>query len=187
MPILNPHPLRPALTLLALLGVLWALAAAAGARPGDKLYVKTRNTRVLKDPSASAAVVVVLQPGAEVTWQGPDARDRRWQRVASGKKQGVVMTANLSVEKPRPEVTAATGATAQDTSTFASSGAASKALGAGAIAYAKEQKAETAALQLLRAEAMARTVGPREVSEHARKAGLHQVVGPSAGPAEARR
>ena len=117
MPILNPHPLRPALTLLALLGVLWALAAAAGARPGDKLYVKTRNTRVLKDPSASAAVVVVLQPGAEVTWQGPDARDRRWQRVASGKKQGVVMTANLSVEKPRPEVTAATGATAQDTST----------------------------------------------------------------------
>jgi len=174
--------LRPALALLC--GLLAGPAAAA--KPGDTLYIKARNTRVLKAPSAGAAVVVVLQPGDAVTWQGPDPRDKRWQKVTSGKQQGVVMTANLTAERPRQEVTGVTGAAAQDTSAFMSSGAASKALGAGAIAYAKEQKAETAARQLQRAEAMAKTVGPREVSAHARKAGLHDVVGAGAGVAEAR-
>ena len=174
------------LCLPCLLCALLAVPAAAGVKPGGTLYIRARNTRVLKDTSSGAAVVVVLQPGAEVTWQGPDPRDKRWQRVVSGKKQGVVMTANLSVEKPKQEVTAVTGASAEDTSTFMSSGAASKALGPGAIAYAKEQNAETAARQLQRAETLAKTVGPREVSEHARKAGLHATVGASAGVAEVR-
>src|SRR5436190_22759141 len=134
--------------LMLLCGLLLAGSAAAGAKPGDTLYIKARNTRVLKDPSASAAVVVILQPGDAVTWQGPDAKDKRWQKVVSGKDKGVVMTANLTAEKPKAEVTAVTGAAAADTNSFASSGAASKALGPGAIAYAKEQKSETAALQL---------------------------------------
>ncbi|HVE86783.1 MAG TPA: SH3 domain-containing protein [Myxococcales bacterium] len=171
---------------LSLCGLLLAGLAAAGARPGDILYIKARNTRVLKDPSASAAVVVILQPGAPVTWQGPHPKDKRWQKVAAGGKQGVVMSANLSVEPPRAEVTAATGAAAADVTASASSGAASKALGPGAIAYAETLNAKTAARQLQRAEALARTVGPREVSEHARKAGLREMVGASAGVAEAR-
>lgn len=170
--------------LMLLCGLLWAGAAAAGAKPGDTLYIKARNTRVLKDPSASAAVVVILQPGAAVTWQGPDPKDKRWQRVVSGKNKGVVLSANLTAEKPKGEVMAATGAEAADANAFMSSGAASKALGAGAIAYAKEKNADAAARQLQRAEGLAKTIGPREVSEHARKAGLHDAVGASAGVAE---
>lgn len=172
---------------LAALFVFAAGTAAAGVRPGDTLYVKSRNTRVLKDPSASAAVVVILQPGTAVTWQGPDAKDRRWQRIAVGTQQGVVMTANLSAEKPKEEVRGSTSAAAADTSAFMSSGAASKALGAGAIDYARKQSAEASARQLQRVEAMAKTIGPRQVSDHARKAGLNPVVGASAGTAEARR
>ncbi|HEY8210023.1 MAG TPA: SH3 domain-containing protein [Myxococcaceae bacterium] len=171
-------------------GLLWAGLAAAGAgvQPGGTLYIKARNTRVLKDPSATAAVVVILQPGAPVTWQGPDPKDKRWQRVVSGKNKGVVMTANLSAEMPKVEVTAVTGAAAADTNSFASSGAASKALGPGAIAYAnKELKAKDAADQLQRAETLAKTIGPREVSEHARKAGLHDNVGASPTLAGAKR
>jgi len=170
--------------LMLLCGLLWAGAVAAGAKPGDTLYIKARNTRVLKDPSASAAVVVVLQPGAAVIWQGPDPKDKRWQRVVSGKNKGVVLSANLAVEKPKGEVIAVSGEAAADTSAFMSSGAASKALGAGAIAYAKEKKADVAAQQLRRAENLAETIGPREVSEHARKAGLRDAVGPSVGVAE---
>src|SRR3954463_11228084 len=105
--------------LMLLCGLLLAGSAAAGARPGDTLYIKARNTRVLKDPSANAAVVVILQPGAAVTWQGPDPKDKRWQKVASGKDKGVVMTANLTAEKPKAEVTAVTavtGAAAADAS-----------------------------------------------------------------------
>lgn len=172
---------------MLLCGLLLAGVAAAGAKPGDTLYIKARNTRVLKDPSASAAVVAVLQPGAAVTWQGPDPKDKRWQRIAlPGKKQGVVMSANLTAERPKPEVTAVTSAQAADTATFTSSGAASKALGPGAIAYASEQNSAVAAQQLQRAETLAKTIGPREVSEHARKAGLHDLVGASAGVAEAK-
>jgi hypothetical protein len=162
---------------LLLCGLLWAGAAAAGAKPGDTLYIKARNTRVLKDPSAGAAVVVVLQPGAAVTWQGPDPKDKRWQRVVSGKSKGVVLSANLSVEKPKAEVMAVTGEAAADTNAFMSSGAASKALGPGAIQYAKELKSEAAASQLQRAENLAKTIGPKEVAAHARKAGLREAVG----------
>ena len=130
----------PKLRVMLLCGLSLAGVATAGVKPGDMLYIKARNTRVLKDPSASAAVVVVLQPGAAVTWQGPDPKDRRWQRVVSGKNKGVVMSASLTAEKPKPEVMAVTGAEAADTNAFGSSGAASKALGAGAIEYAKELK-----------------------------------------------
>src|SRR4051812_32167425 len=169
---------------MLLCGLLWAGAAAAGAKPGDTLYIKARNTRVLKDPSANAAVVVVLQPGATVTWQGPDPKDKRWQRVVSGKNKGVVLSANLTAEKPKAEVMAVTGAEAADANAFGSSGAASKALGPGAIQYAKELKSGTAADQLQRAEKMAKTIGPREVAEHARKVGLREAVGASDKVAE---
>jgi hypothetical protein len=169
-----------------LCGLLWAGAATAGVKPGGTLYIKARNTRVLKDPSASAAVVVVLQPGAAVTWEGPDSRDKRWHRVVSGKNKGVVLSANLTAEKPKVEVLSVSGEAAADTNAFMSSGAASKALGPGAIQYAKELKSETAADQLQRAENMAKTIGPREAANHARKAGLREAVGPSEGVAEAK-
>jgi hypothetical protein len=165
---------------LLLCGLCWAGLAAAGAKPGDTLYVKARNTRVLAGPSAGAKVVTVLQPGAAVTWEGPDPKDKRWQRVVSGKDKGVVLGATLTAEKPKAEVMSVTGEGAADTSAFMSSGAASKALGAGAIAYARDElKAETAASQLQRAENLAKTIGPREVSAHARKAGLREAVGAS--------
>src|SRR3954468_5506051 len=174
-----PKALLPCL----LCGLLWAGLAAAGSKPGVTLYVKARNTRVLKDPSG-ASVVAVLQPGAPVTWQGPDPKDKRWHRVLSGKNAGVVMASNLTAEKPKGEVTAVTGAAAAAASSFMSSGAASKALGAGAIAYANKLESKTAADQLQRAEDMAKTIGPREVSEHARKAGLHDNVGAGGSVAE---
>ncbi|HYV44011.1 MAG TPA: SH3 domain-containing protein [Myxococcaceae bacterium] len=169
---------------MLLCGLLWAGVAAAGAKPGDMLYIKARNTRILKDSSANAVMVGVLQPGDAVTWQGPDPKDKRWQRVVSGKKQGVVLSVNLTAEKPKAEVMGVTGKEAADTNAWGSSGAASKALGPGAIQYAKELKSKTAADQLQRAEKMAKTVGPREVAEHARKAGLREAVGASDQVAE---
>jgi hypothetical protein len=116
-----------------------------------------------------------------VRWRGPDAKDRRWHRIEAGGKKGVVLTANLSTSPPKAEITGSRGAAAADTSSFMSSGAASKALGSGAIAYAKRQKVEASARQLERLEKLAKSVGPREVAEHARKAGLTPAVGAAAG------
>lgn len=173
--------LQVALALGAVGALQAAPAVAAGVQPGQELYIKTRNTRVLADPSPSAKVLIVLQPGEKVKWQGPDAADRRWHRIEAGAKKGVVLAANLSTAPPKAEITASTGPAAKATNSFLSSGAATKALGAGAIEYAKVQKSETSARQIQRLEQLAKSIGPREVAEHARKAGLSPAVGAAAG------
>jgi hypothetical protein len=169
-----------------LAAVVAALAtlAYAGVKPGGTLFIKARNTRVMQSPAANAQVVGVLQPGAPVVWEGPDPKDKRWHRITAGKVKGVVMGANLSVERPVKEVTSTKGADASDLQVFMSSGAASKALGTGALEYSKRENAVEAATQLQRVEQLAKSVGPQEVSQHARKAGIVDAVGEASSVAE---
>lgn len=76
----------------------------ARVRIGGALYIRNRNVRLLDRPTADARVIDVLQPPTEVTWLGPDSRDRRWQKIRHGTQVGVVLGANLSTTKPDMQV-----------------------------------------------------------------------------------
>jgi len=53
-------------------GLCAVAGAAAAVVKGDILYIRARNTRILKSP-ASSEVVAILQPGQKVKWVSKDA------------------------------------------------------------------------------------------------------------------
>ncbi|CAM3384849.1 SH3 domain-containing protein [Corallococcus sp. ZKHCc1 1396] len=167
--------------LLLALGV--PAAGAWAAKPGDKLYVKARNTRVLVSAAPTANVVVVLQPGQQVTWNGADPKNKQWHLVKEpGGKPGYVFQTNLSTKPPNMELVAKDGATrAIDPAAFVSSGAAVKALSPGAEKYGKDKGGDyaTAVKQIQQVEALAAAVTPAKIAEHVKQAGLFPVVAPS--------
>ncbi|RKG91678.1 SH3 domain-containing protein [Corallococcus terminator] len=166
--------------LLLALGV--PAAAAWAAKPGEKLYVKARNTRVLASPEATANVVVVLQPGQQVTWKGAAPTDKQWHLVTEPKgKPGYVFQTNLSTKPPNMELVAKDGQTrAVDPAAFVSSGAAVKALSPGAEKYGRGQGGDYAKAveQIKSMEKLATGVSPKVIAEHVKQAGLFPVVGP---------
>ncbi|RKH15916.1 SH3 domain-containing protein [Corallococcus praedator] len=167
--------------LLLALGV--PAAAAWAAKLGDKLYVKARNTRVLVSPEATSNVVVVLQPGQQVTWKGASPKDKQWHLVTEPKgKPGYVFQTNLSTKPPNMELVAKDGQTrAIDPAAFVSSGAAVKALSPGAEKYGQDKGGDYAAAvkQIKQAEALAAAVTPVKIAEHVKQAGLFPVVAPT--------
>jgi hypothetical protein len=163
--------IRLALALLLVAGAAGALA------PGAELFVRARNTRVQKDSSPTAGVVAVLQPGQKVVWNGPDPKSKLWHRVTVGELSGVVYRSNLSEVAPSREVVGRDGGTAQDSEAFVSSGAGTRALSDGPVAYGEHKLYRTAVDQVLLLEALAREVGEAQIAAHVEKAGLHAVVG----------
>jgi hypothetical protein len=138
---------------LVLLGVLGA--SGAGAEGERKLYIKTKDTKLLKEPKATAAAVgKPLQPGTEVTWKGASPKDKEFHEVeVDARTKGFVLRGNLSPSKPQSEVLGSSG-TPISAQAFASSGAASKALTPAGISYAKKEgpKAEEAAAEIIHVE-----------------------------------
>ena len=126
-----------ALALVALLsaGGAWAVAK------GGTLYIKSKDTKVLKDPKAGAAAVTTLQPGAEVTWNGPSDKDKQFHAVDAAGKKGFVLMSNLSPNKIAAEIDSSTGKP-MSTQAFASSGAATKALTPAGVKYAEASGVE---------------------------------------------
>lgn len=109
------------LLLLTLCVSTGALAIAKG----GTLYIRSKDTALLKEPKANSQSLMKLQPGTEVVWNGASAKDKAFHEVVVGGKKGFVLMSSLSPNKPQEEVDSSSGKpmTAQ---TFASSGAAVK-------------------------------------------------------------
>lgn len=117
-----------------------ALISASGAwavAKGGTLYIKSKDTKVLKDPKADSKPVVTLQPGAEVVWNGASEKDKTFHEVSSGGKKGFVLMSNLTPNKVATEIDTSTGKP-MSAQAFASSGAATKALTPAGVTYAKD-------------------------------------------------
>jgi hypothetical protein len=161
---------------LAVAATLAGATALAAAKVGDSIWVKARNAKVMATSAPTADVVEVLQPGDEVKWFGADPGNPKWHRVQlkDGKK-GVLFLSDLSPTKPAGEITSS-GAEV-DAKSFASSGAATKALGEGAIEYGKSKDMGKDVDQLQGLEKLAKGVSVDEAAQHAAAAGLFPVVG----------
>jgi hypothetical protein len=157
-------------------------SALAVKPPDGTLYVKAKNTHLKASNSPTANTLVVLQPGKAVTYEGKDPGSPWCKvRVATDKKsplQGFIYQANLSVSPPSMEVTSKHPGKQMSPEAFASSGAAVKALGPGAIAYGKTLPKPESVKQLSDLELLATAVNDAQVAEYARAGGLPEVVGP---------
>ena len=91
-----------------------------------------------------------LQPGAEVTWKGADAKEKQLHKVVAGGKEGYVLQANLTPSKPADEVLSSDGKPISARA-VASSGAATKTLTPAALKYAegKGPSANDAACEII--------------------------------------
>jgi hypothetical protein len=162
---------------LAVMGLVAGTAATAvAAKVGDTLFVKAKNTKVVAKASPTADVVAVLQPGDEVTWQGADKKEKRWHKVSAGGKEGMVFQSNLTTKKPSMEVVGTSGEQV-DAKAFASSGAATKALGPGAKQYGEKKNLQDTVAQIEKLEVQAKEVTTKDLAEHSKKNGLFPVVG----------
>jgi hypothetical protein len=168
-----------------------ALAQAPAAPKPQTLYIKAKNTHLKASNSPTADTLVVLQPGQQVTYEGREARSP-WCRVKvevekKGTFTGLVYQANLSLSPPSMEVLSKDPTKPLSPEAFASSGAAIKALGPGAIALGSALDKEASTEQLAKLVQLAHSVDEDQVAEYARGAGLRPVVGapePKAPPAE---
>ncbi len=157
----------------------WAAAAALatggiGLAADRQLFVKSKDTKLLKDPSFSAKVVTTLQPGTEVTWKGADPKEKTLHKVVVGGKEGFVLQANLTPSKPAEEFLKGDGK-AISAQAVASSGAATKALTPAAIKYAESKgpSANEAACEIIYLEEHNNNQGtPDAIAAHQKVAGL---------------
>ncbi len=155
-----------------------ALAALSTAEVGlaadRQLFIKSKDTKLLKDPNFTAKVVQTLQPGTEVTWKGADGKEKTLHKVVSGGKEGFVLQANLTPSKPANEFLTGDGK-AISAQAVASSGAATKALTPAAIKYAdaKGPSATEAATEIIYLEEHNNNMGtPEAIAAHQKAAGL---------------
>ncbi|MEM7675690.1 MAG: SH3 domain-containing protein [Myxococcota bacterium] len=159
------------------LAVLWVSSAqtADAAKVGDKLYIKAKNTKVLNKPKSTAKVVAVLQPGQQVVWGGSVKQKKSWHNVAFDGQKGIVYRSTLSVRAPSMEMTRS--GQQVDARAFASSGAATKALGAGAKTYGENNNLQGAVDAIEQLEALAKSIGTRTIAKHIRVYKLSPNVG----------
>lgn len=163
------------------LGLAGVAGSAEAVGVGGTLYVRARNTRLLDKPSATARVVMTLQPPAEVVWEGADAKNKQWHRVKAGRLSGYVFQSNLATKPPDMELKA--GASGVDPQAVASSGAAVKALTSGELGKSgKYVSLKEAAGQVKRLWEVAEVVRDPQVAEHVQQTGLKPVVLPRSGP-----
>lgn len=164
---------RPGLLLVTLVA-----ASALAVSKGGALFVRTHDARLLETPDFKAKTLATLPLGARVTWRGAAAQDRRlheveWLDASKQPVKGFVFQAALGPTPPSPEFLT-TGGTAVDAQAFKSSGAATKALGEGALGYASSKNLEEQARRLLAVEAINATITHARSDERAARLGLAQ-------------
>jgi hypothetical protein len=152
------------LTSLAV-GCLLLAPPALAVKPGGTLYIKSKDTKVLEKADAKAKSVGTLQPGDEVTWNGPDDKNKQFHAIDTGKVKGFTLQANLTPSKQAPETTMKDNGAPIDAKAFASSGAATKALSGGALKTASGNPTqEELARALISVEATAKSVDPKDAT-----------------------
>jgi uncharacterized protein YgiM (DUF1202 family) len=142
---------------LAAAAVLVASAAFA-VKPGENLFIKTKDAKLLEKADAKAKVLGTLKPGEEVKWNGADSKNKMFHAIEVGGKKGFTLQQNLSPSKPQMEIASDDGKPI-DAQAFASSGAATKALSDAALTYAGEAPDAMALTKgVLTAEGIAQSV-----------------------------
>lgn len=130
--------------------VFLAASSALAVVPGGRLYVRSADTALLKEPKVKAATVIKLQPGDEVTWMGVSDKDKEFHAVERNGKKGFVHRSNLSPNQPQNELDASTNKPMSHQA-FAASGAATKDgdMGRGQRSWEGDPKLLQAAAELL--------------------------------------
>jgi hypothetical protein len=163
-----PRP-RWLLVLVPLVGL-----AALAVQTGQSLYIRAKDTKLLKDDSLTAAPAGLLQPGTEVKWQAVSSRNKLLHHVkvtfGGQEHDGWVLQGNLAPRPPVPEYLKSGEGLAVDPQVFASSGAATKALDEAGTAYAKGLSQPDLAQRFEAAERISRAVDVRRLAQ--RNAGL---------------
>ena len=96
----NVAPMARYRWLLFLSAVAGGVVFAAMAT-GQKVFVKSKNTRLLKAANIGSLTLATLQPGEEIVWQ--KKANEEFHEVVAGKQTGFVYFANLSLKKPVAE------------------------------------------------------------------------------------
>lgn len=150
--------------------VLSAAPSALAVSVGGKLYVKTKDTPLLKDPKSSSAKVSTLQPGTEVTWKGASAKDKQFQEVEAAGKKGFVSTSNLTPHQPQQEIDGSRGKPMSGQA-FAASGAATKGpFGPSHAQYQGSAATQEAAAELIYVEELNKAKATPQALEAKNKA-----------------
>jgi hypothetical protein len=148
-------------------GLVGATGAWAVAK-GGKLYIKSKDVKLLKEPKATSAPASpkVLDVGTEVTWNGASEKDKLFHEIEVGGKKGFVLMSTLTASQPQKEIVGSSGVPIS-AKEFASSGAATKALTPAGINYAKSEgkdapQALEAAAEIIYVEEYNKTKGTAE-------------------------
>lgn len=108
---------------LPLLLTLCTATIAFAIPVGSTLYIKTKDTPLLKEAKPTAVAIVKLQPGTAVVWLGVSAKDNVFHQVEVGGKKGFVLRSNLSPNEPQAELVDSGSGKPMSAQAFASSGA----------------------------------------------------------------
>ena len=150
--------------------VVFAAAGAHAVGKGGKLYVKVKEAKLLEKADAKAKATATMPLGAEVTWNGSDAKNKLFHSVEFQGKSGSTLGSNLATSKPQDERLAKDDGKPIDSQAFASSGAATKALSEAGGKYAEgNADLEAIAKGLVSAEAVAAIVTPESAREYAQQ------------------
>lgn len=153
-------------------------ASALAVSKGGALFVRTHDAKLLEAPDFKAKTVATLPLGTRVTWRGAAAQNRQlheveWLDASKQPVKGYMFQAALGPTAPSPEFLT-TGGAAIDAKAFKSSGAATKALGDGALGYASSKNLEEQARRLLAIEAINASITQAHSDERAARLGLAQ-------------
>lgn len=146
-------------------------APAMAVKPGEMLYIRSKDTALVKKADPKAPVVTKLQPGTEVVWQGADEKNKSFHKVKAGAKEGYVLQVNLTPRKPQDEVSS--DGKPINAHAVASSGAATRALSEEGQGYAsRTPDSQTAGKQVVLIEGINAQIKDKDVADHVAKAGL---------------
>ncbi|MDP3152319.1 MAG: hypothetical protein Q8N23_06585 [Archangium sp.] len=132
--------------------ILCAATSALAIAKGGKLYIKTKDAALMKQPNAKSVAIARLQPGTQVIWNGPSEKDKSWHEVSVDGKKGFVKMQDLSPNQPQSELDTTTGKP-MSAEAFASSGASVGCrFGASTSVYKTNSATEAAAAELIYVE-----------------------------------
>jgi hypothetical protein len=66
------------------------------------LYIRAEEASLREAPRLDARVLKVLPPSTEVTWLGPDKRNKQFHKVRVEGLTGFVLSTDLAPHKPVP-------------------------------------------------------------------------------------
>ena len=168
--------MRRSKTFRLVLAVAVIASPAWAVKVGEMLYIRSKDTALVKKADPKAPVVTKLQPGTEVVWEGADATNKSFHKVKAGAKEGYVLQVNLTPAKPQDEM--ASDGKGISAHAVASSGAATRTLSEEGQKYAeKTPDLVTAGKQVVMLEGINAQIKDKDVVDFAAKQGLPKAGG----------